>query len=387
MKFQRFYEDELQMRTYFDNFCDNRIRPEIPASHIARSILYMPSLELQSILQLDQFARSSAFRNLIDTNRPMVASDTTLQRVLPHLKLEPIYATVKALYSQIVSNGLSKYQLPSGKRLKIAIVDGSGFGDLFASVVSLAGKDTFTLDCQVFEQYGKELPNSRAVLSRMTNNLGKSWCDLLVADGLHLDKKDFKHAKEKYGCDLVVKTSEDTRLTQDAKSFLISNNPPVEIVTGIDTNRKFKYEVRVIRDFFWSGLDYPLTIAWVKEEKLNPKPNESPKEDFFVITTNQDLTPEDLREIAHLRWETENNVFKRLNSLIKSKNVHTHDLATLIRLLLLWLIGFSLLEIFLLDFEKLNWTLCYGKIRITWKFLLRQIYLSLFLPLPQELFT
>jgi hypothetical protein len=388
MNFHKFYENELKMKIYFDNFRDNRIKPEIPASHIAESIIYMPALESQSLLQVDQWARLPVFRNLIGTDRPMVASDTTLQRVLPNLELKPIYATVKALYNQIVSTGLSKYQLSSGDKLKIAAVDGSGFGHHFASVVALVGKDVFPLDAHVFEQHGKELPSSRAVLSRLTNNLGKSWCDIFVYDGLCLNKKDFKLAKEKYGCDLVVKSSEESsQLLQDAKACLIVNNPDIEIATGVDTKRNLKYEVRAIKEFRWKGLEYPLKIAWVKEEKINPNPKENPIEEFYVVTTRQDLTPTELREIAHSRWEIENNVFKQLNSLIKSKYVHTHDTSTFIRLLLLWLIGFSLLKIFLLDFEKLNWNIYAGKVRITWKFLLQHLQWSLFLPLPQELFT
>ena len=140
MKFQRFYEDELQMRGYFENFQDNaRTNPQIPASHIGRSIIYIPSLRLKSILELDQRARFAYFRNLIGSKRPMVTSDSTVQ------------------------------------------------------VVSLGA---FPLSSQPYKTKGKELPASRELLSRLIKHLGKSWCDILGVDGLYMTRQDFQEAKE-----------------------------------------------------------------------------------------------------------------------------------------------------------------------------------------------
>lgn len=386
MKFQEFYEKELKMSTFFDNFSDNRIHPQIPASHIGKSIIYMPALQFQSILQLDQMARSPVLRDLIGSNRYMVASDSTIQRVLPHFNFQPINNTIKTVYDQIVSRGLSKFTFSSGKHLKIAAVDGSGFGHFYASVVTLIGSATFPLDCHASETRGKELLTSRSTLSRLTDTLGKSWCDILVGDGLYPTEDDFSLSKELFGFDLLVKTSEQTlSIINDAKAIFSSNNPDIQSASGFDPLHNVNFKVKSISGLFWQDLDYPLTVAHVKETKINPKPDENPTEEFFAITTKTDLTPCEIREAAHARWFIENNVFKRLNSLVNSKRVYTKSIPTFTSLLLLWLIGLSLLQIFILDFEKLNWQSYYHKLRVTFKFLIRQIFISLFLLPHQQL--
>ncbi len=385
-KFQVFYENELGMSKYFNNFSDNRKQPQIPAPDIAKSVLLMPALQLQSILQLDQMARHSVFKNLIGSKRSMVASDTTFERVLPMLDLQPINETIRAAYNNVVSRGLSKFHFSSGNKLVLAAVDGSGFGQFFASVVTLIAQATFPLDSHVSETRGNELLCSRATLSRLTDSLGRSWCDILLADGLYPTKEDFKSAKELYGCDLLVKTSEETlNIIRDAKAIFASDNPDIRSTKGFDSQRKVFYEAKSIEGLLWHGLAYPLTVLWVKETKANPKPGENPSEEFFAITTKTGLSPNDLREAAHARWFIENNVFKRLNYFILSKRAHTNNLATIIRLLSLWLIGLALLQLFFSCFQKLNWQDPYSKVRVTVIFLLKQLYISIFASLPSEI--
>jgi len=374
------------MNSCFNNFSDNRTQPQIPASDIAKSVIHMPTLQLQSILQLDQIGRHPVLKNLVGSKRSMVASDTTIQRVLPNLNLQPINETIRTVYNQVVSRGLSKFHFSSGNKLVLAAVDGSGFGSFYASVVTLIGQGTFPLDSHACETKGKELICSRAALSRITDMLGHSWCDILLADGLYPTEQDFKSAKELYGCDLLVKTSEETlTVIQNAKAIFASNNPDVQSAKGFDSQHKVFYEAKSISGLFWQDLLYPLTVLHVKETKLNPKPGENQTEEFFAITTNTYLSPNEIREAAHARWFIENNVFKRLNYITLSKRVHTKNLPTIIRLLALWLIGLSLLQIFIIYFQKLNWQDSYGKVRITLVFLLNQLYLAIFASLPVEI--
>lgn len=374
------------MSSCFNSFSDNREHPQISASHIAKSVIYMPALQLQSILQLDQMARHTVFKNLIGSKRSMVASDTTIQRVLPNLNIHTIDNSIRAVYNQVVQRGLNNFHLSSGTNLRLAAVDGSGFGSFFASVVTLIGKGTFPLDSHVCDSKGKELLCSRAALSRLTDLLGKSWCDILIADGLYPTQFDFKSAKELYGCDLLVKTTEQSlTVIQHAKAIFASNNPDVISNNGFDSKHNVFYESKSISGLSWQNLDYPLTITLVKETKLNPKPNQNPIDEFFVITTKSALSPNDYREIAHARWFIENNVFKRLNYITSSKRVYTKKLDTFIRLLALWLIGISLLQIFLLYFHSLNWHDAFGNLRLSILFLLKQLHLSLFASLPSQI--
>lgn len=386
MKTFKNFCQKLNMNIYFEKFQDNRIRPQIPARDIAKTVVYMLPLMLKSLLQVDQWARRPSLRNLIESRRFMVCSDSTLQRVLPNFELEPLYDTLATLYQHILSSGLGETKFPTQKKLRIAVVDGSGFGHMFASVVILAGKSAFPLDSQVFSKSGKELLYSREVLSRLTGKLGSSFCDILVGDGAYANRKDFRLCKEEYGCDLLVKSSEETlEVIQDAKGLLHSISSDIEVAKGIDTQRNVLYEARALQDFEWEKLPYSLKVCWVKEEKLKTAPGEEPVEEFYVITTRLDLTPEEMRSIAHSRWEIENNLFKKLNSLIKSKKVYTHNVSTLNTLLLLWLIGLNLLELFIHSLKKVNWQSLYGRVRITLKFILDELHIGLVELAPQGL--
>jgi hypothetical protein len=38
------------------------------------------------------------------------------------------------------------------------------------------------------------------------------------------------------------------------------------------------------------------------------------EEDFWVLSTDENFTGEQLRELGHIRWRIENNGFKQLNT-------------------------------------------------------------------------
>lgn len=377
-QFSRFCKEKIRLRERVEKLTDNRVRPQIKAGQIGWTMLYMPALRFKSLLQVDQRARRGAFKQLVGSSRKLVGSDTTFQRVLKQMALKPIRALGKALYRQIVNRGINKVESCKGKRVRVGIVDGSGFGHYFASVVMIAGKRNYPLDAEVYEKHGKELIASRKLLGRVTKQLGKGWCDITLADGLYMTKEDFRRSKEEYGCDLLVKTKEKTlEVVADAKGLLFSSGYGVEVSKGTDTLRNVVYEIRALGGFEWEGLSYPLKVAWIREEKLKPKKGEEPVEEFFVITTREDLSCKEMRELAHTRWRIENEVFKRLNSLVKSKRVYTHSSHTLSVLLLLWLIGLTLLEMFLDGIDASEYRRLFGKVRLTFGLILDELQFSL----------
>ncbi|MEK8024090.1 MAG: hypothetical protein AAB229_09825 [Candidatus Hydrogenedentota bacterium] len=70
------------------------------------------------------------------------------------------------------------------------------------------------------------------------------------------------------------------------------------------------------------------------------------------MTSRDDLTALELRELGHLRWSIENNGFKLFNSLCSSKHGYVKDEAASLRLVFLLAIGFNSLLLFL--HEKWN---------------------------------
>jgi len=288
---------------------------------------------------------------------------------------------IKKIYQQILGLGLSRISLGAEKQFRIGIVDGSGFGKQYASVVMIAGARNFPLTAEVYVKYGKELSASRRALGRVTKLLGSGWCEILLGDELYGTREDFRRCREEYGCDLLVKAGEErlTIILSDAKGLIfgcLSDESGVEKVSGVDRNRCCEYEVRKVEGITWEGLAYPLAIAWVRETYLKPRPNKPDIEIFWVITTKQGLSCNDMRDLAHRRWQIENGFFKKLSFLVKSKKVYTHNASCLRSLLQMWIIGFCLFEAFLDEISEDDLRQMYGKVRITLGLMLEELRLS-----------
>lgn len=155
--------------------------------------------------------------------------------------------------------------------------------------------------------------------------------------------------------------------------YKAKDDASIERVSGFDINRLCDYTIEAVGDIHMPGLKHKLKIAHVKE--YYPKLNRI--EEFFAITTKQDLTASELRELAHIRWGIENNVFRQLNQLITSKGVHTHNQKVLTSLLLLWYIGFSLLNAFLFQCSITGFRQIFDRARQTFSIKVAHMRLSL----------
>lgn len=116
---------------------------------------------------------------------------------------------------------------------------------------------------------------------------------------------------------------------------------------GHDPKRFKDFEVMWAEGFDWQG--HRLSVAWVQEWALYSKTGVVERTEFYVLTTAAGLTGEDLRELAHLRREIENNIFKRINHLIGSKRSWSHKPKVMETLLRIWMIGLTLLGAYLFE--------------------------------------
>lgn len=381
---------------HFDKYCNEKFdlkhqeyeireeskRPEIPASTLFKSIREMPVLGQTSLLSVDQYARRSEALRWHKSQRRMVTSDTTLERRLRGVERESVMVIGYSVVKKLDEEGAWDWKLSTGRKIRIGIVDGSNFGGFEASVLAVAGTSDGVLDLEPSPGRGHELAVSRRVLRRSKQALGKGFFDVVTGDGLYPTQKDFRLHRRELGCDLVVKTEEETlSVIQDARGLFFPRNgkPPegVHEQEGLDPERQVRYRVIWAPGFEWSGLEYPVTVAYVREEFLKPAKGRPEVVTFWVLTTATGLTGEEMREVAHRRWHIENGVFKRLNALVRSKRYACHHPKVQEMLLRIWMIGLTLLGAYLLERGLSLIAHTWGPMKVTWRWITESMRLSL----------
>jgi len=353
--FQQFVETEYKLSHWAGRQRDRaRRRPVVTPAAIFRAGVGQGVLGLGSVLQVDQWLRTNAAQRFI--GQPADArcrgSDSTLLRALRQWELGPArdatYALSRKLSGWQRDLGQANRTLASGRSVRLAVVDGSCFGGVWASVLGFAGAFYYSVDVERYAGRGHELAASRAVLGRATERLGAGFATHLLYDGLMADRADFATARRQWGLHLVVKTSEQTlALVADSRALWSVMTPAqlraagVEVVTGVDAARALTYTVCAQGGLRWEELVFPLKLAWVRETHLKGQ-SAGQTFEFWVLTTDESLRAAELRELAHARWAIENNGFKRTNAAVGSKRAYLKDAAAKEALLLIWGIGLAL---------------------------------------------
>lgn len=331
-----------------------RKTPQITAGTIYQAVVYGTVVGCRSVLQLDQKGRFQSFKELVGSDRDTVASDTTVLRALSQWDLERARMANYATQVILRQEGLAHVRLSSGRRITLAIVDGTNVGGHWMSVLGFAGAVTFQpVDLEPSEGRGHELVTSRALLMRAAEKLGRGFATHVGYDGLMADRIDLAFICKGLKSHLVVKTREEGSLEiiQSSKEVWSKLSKKelercgVEIIEGLDEQRGVVYEVYAQGGIMWKGLELPLNLAWVKERHLKG-PLKGQTETFWVITTDQSLNAAELREMAHLRWRIENNAFKELSEQLGSKRAYIKDAHAKQALMLMGFLGMTLLEAF-----------------------------------------
>ena len=120
-------------------------------------------------------------------------------------------------------------------------------------------------------------------------------------------------------------------------TFNSSQKDFFDTYTGFDRKRLIKWTMKIISDEF---AGYPVRIAQIIEESAKGK-----KKEAWVLTTDFSLTPEELREAAYLRWDIENDVFKKISAQAGTKRFHSKDPHSFLIMLMLFcaaLVAFEL---------------------------------------------
>jgi hypothetical protein len=384
VQFNEYGNEEFNLKIREQTIRDQRKRPEIPTATILKSVREMVLLGQTSLLALDQDARNPEMLKWHRSKRKMVASDTTISRVLEgidHTQTAGIsYEVIKRLDGQ----NHWDLKLPTGRKIRaVGIMDGSNFGGFWASVLMLAGKTEAVIDLEPYEKRGNELQASRQVLRRARKLLGKGFFDIVSGDGLYANEKDFRLCRRELGSDLLIKTQEETlTVIKDARSLFFTRKGKVRKgisqVEGLDQGRGIEYEIVWAEGFEWQGLEYPMTAAHVREKYLKPIKDRPEVVEFWVLTTFEGLRGEELRELAHGRWKIENGIFKRLNSLVQSKRCASHRPKVQEMLLRLWMLGLTLLGGCLFEQGLKVMKQIWKSMKLTWRWIIERMRSSLY---------
>jgi hypothetical protein len=345
---------------------DSRKKPQIPLLHIYKALLFIPELRIKSFLQLDGYLRLPEAKELIGSKRKMVASDSTIPRVLKNIEANQLREVPKAQIRGKASK--LKIKIKSGRELAVGIIDGTTIGKKMASVLYRIGEVNMFVDMERIEKKGKELEASWKLLERNQSEL-----DLTIFDGLYYVKAKI-NSQIKQGKHVLIKTKEkDLLIIQDAEGIFrnyekfkntVAYNEGIESRTNGDT---FSYKIWSCGGFRTEGIDYELKVCKVEMKNLKTKEEEL----FYVITSLVELTGEEMKDFATWRWRIENNGFKKSNEHYGIKHMFIKDKAGWEVITYILFIGFNLFE--LLRNELIKEKLVKPVRRTTYKWLSEQL--------------
>lgn len=380
-RFRLFREREFHLERDAKRLSDGRNQPHIGTPSIFEALFYMGALGLGSLLGLDQFLRTTKGKKLFRCAQPLV-SDSTLSRSLAGFCLGALQSMLESVYEAGRRIGIGRYEVAQ-ERLRVGIIDGSCFGTLQASCFAQIGSICLMGGVEPIPKRGKELPSSKRLLLRLLEQFGPRWVDLILLDGLYVAQDFIRTCLQQCQVDVLIKTDEEgLSIIQDAMGLFRHYKEysfDIEHIEGTDIQRMRTYQVYALGGFFLEGVDTPFKVAWVQEEDIRT----GKKFEFWALTTFQSLTADQMRELAHWRWDIENNGFKMLNSLVHTKHMYAHLPNAAQAVTLILFIAGNILQLFLRSLSSQEIEDSFGKVKDTRRFLQAELRDSIAnLPLP-----
>jgi len=381
-RFRSFCEQHFHLKERVRTLSDGRSHPKIGVGSIFQALFYLGVLGVGSLLGLDQFLRTRGGRKLFKSAKPLV-SDSTLSRSLATFGLARLHALLLAVYAAGRALGVGRCDVGEG-RWRIGVIDGSTFGRFMASCFAEIGAVALMGGLEQIPKRGKELPASERLLRKLLARLGPRWVDLLLLDGLYVAQGFLRVCLEACHVDFLIKTQEvGLNIIRDAMGLFrnyAAYAQDIEYVQGTDADRMCSYQVYALEGFFLEGVETPIKVAWVQEENLRT----GQQTEFWVLTSLEEMTAEEMRTLAHWRWDIENNGFKSLNNLLHTKHLYAHDLHAAEAMTLILFIAGNVLQLFLTQICREDIEALFGKVKLTRRFLQQQLRASVeTLPLPE----
>jgi IS4 transposase len=324
----------------FRGFTDIRKRPQIRLQAILMSLFAMPLFGIRCLLSNDREARSERYRALFGCRRAMVASDSTFARVLKWLDPQEGNRFLRSFLGPFEGRDLLRKRLSSTGRLRrLGILDGSYMGGHWLVTLCLAGRINYPVMVARCQSQGEELVVARRMMGEAVRELGPQRPELWLLDALYFNVNTIKIAREQKAHVLFKFKEADFRsVTADAQN-LFQHFGGDEEATGWDEQRGCRWSVRKTSDDFGG---YPVQVAELAEHY--PKRKRDSNVSCWIVSTEMDLSLEELREAAHQRWQIENGIFKRISHLAGTKSFYFKDPRQFFNLLRLFYAAMAVLD-------------------------------------------
>jgi hypothetical protein len=140
---------------------------------------------------------------------------------------------------------------------------------------------------------------------------------------------------------IKMKDSELRVVTKDAANLFAHFGGDTE-ARGFDPDRLCRW---IARQTLSSFAGFPVQVVQLTETYAKSRGN--PTVTCWIVTTDLSLSLVELREAAHLRWQIENNLFKRLSHLSGTKRFHFKDRRPFFNLLHIFAAAVTALEAFI----------------------------------------
>ena len=336
----RALKDKFRLAPRFGQFTDIRKKPRITLQTILMSLFLMPFFGHTNLLGLDRACRTSEYKRLFRSKRKMVASDTTFARVLRWLFSDQVKRFLRSFLADFQSDDLLRRTLvPNGPTRRLGIIDGSYMGGHWISSLCLSGKINYPVFVRPYRNRGDELGTATEIFNDVERELGSAAPELYLLDALYFTRPVFRQV-EALNADVLIKLkdAEYREITKDAQN-LLDNFGGDRSADGFDSHRMCHWSMQQTTDQFAGR-----RVQIVHLHEYYPKRSKDKNVDCWIVTTDMSLSLEEIREAAHLRWQIENNVFKRLNHIAGTKRFYFKDQRRFITLLRLFCAAVALLD-------------------------------------------
>jgi hypothetical protein len=203
----------------------------------------------------------------------------------------------------------------------------------------LPGTIVYPVMVRGYGKQGEELEVAREMMRDAPEILGEAQPQLWLLDALYFNTNTIKIAREQQAHVLFkFKEAEFRTVTQDAQN-LFEHWGGDEEQSEFDGERMCRWTVRKTNDSF---AGYAVQVVELVE--FYPKRKRERTTRCWIVTTDVDLTLEEIREAAHQRWEIENNVFKRISHLSGTKRFYFRDPKRLFTLLHIFFAAVAVLD-------------------------------------------
>jgi len=336
----RLARDAFLNEPLFQGFTDIRKNPSIRLRTILMSLFLMPFFGISSLLSNDREARTERYKRLFGCQRKMVGSDSTFARVVKWLKPQEAQAFLLSFLPKFERHDYLRQRLsPKGKLRRLGILDGSHMGGHWLVSLCLPGLINYPLMVRRCESQGEELGVARQMMQAAAGILGKLRVQLWLLDALYFNRNTIQIAREQKAHVLFKFKAAEFREVSQAAQNLFQYYGGDEEHSGWDRERQCRWKVRKTIDRF---AGYPVQVVELKE--YYPKRKREKHSSCWIVSTDLDLSLEELREAAHQRWQIENNVFKRISHLAGTKRFYFKDPRQFFNLLHLFFAAVAVLD-------------------------------------------